>query len=104
MTGNESSFWSYAKSRNCSGGVTTLDDAVLSNRAMHNHPVDTAEIKTHKIGSQRSSPGMKRSSNVVGTLQLKPHNTKRNFYIHALELRPHNTKRSFYTHDAQVIS
>jgi len=45
-------FWRCAKSRSCSGGVTTLDDAVVSNRAMHNHPVDTAEIKAHKIRSR----------------------------------------------------
>jgi len=32
-------FWRCAKSRSCSGGVTTLDDAVVSNRAMH-HPID----------------------------------------------------------------
>ena len=32
--------------------MTTLDDAVVSNRAKHNHPVDTAEIKAHKIKSQ----------------------------------------------------
>ena len=40
-----------AKSRSCSGGVT-LDDAVVSNRAKHNHPVDMAEIKGHKIKSR----------------------------------------------------
>ena len=39
--------------RSCSGGVTTLDDAVVSNRAMHNHPVDTTEIKAHKIRSRQ---------------------------------------------------
>ena len=32
--------------------VTTLNDAVVSNRAKHNHPVDTAEIKAHKIKSR----------------------------------------------------
>ena len=52
LTGNESSFWSYAKSRSYSGRVTTLDDAVLLNKAMHNHPVDTAEIKANKIRSR----------------------------------------------------
>ena len=41
-------FWRCALSRSCSGGVTTLDNAVISIRAMHNHPVDTAEIKAHK--------------------------------------------------------
>ena len=53
LTGNESSFWRYAKSRSCSGGV---DDAfLLSNRAMHNHPIidmHMAEIKAHKIRSR----------------------------------------------------
>ena len=49
LTGNEFSFWRCAKSRSCSGGV---DDAVLSNRVMHNHPVDMAEIKAHKIRSR----------------------------------------------------
>ena len=43
--------WRCAKSRSCSGGVTTLDLAVASNRARRNHPVDTAEIKAHKIWS-----------------------------------------------------
>ena len=45
-------FWRCAKSRSCSGGVTTLDNVVVSNRAKHNHPVDTAEIKAHKIKSR----------------------------------------------------
>ena len=42
----------HAKGRSCSGVVTTLDDAVLSNRTKHNHPLDMAEIKAHKIKSQ----------------------------------------------------
>ena len=36
---DERIFWSYAKNRSCSGGVTTLDGAVVSNRATHNHIV-----------------------------------------------------------------
>jgi len=52
LRGNDSSLWRYAKSRSCSGGVTTLDDAVFSNRAMHNDHIDMAEIKAHNIRSQ----------------------------------------------------
>ena len=34
------------------GMLTTLDDAVFSNRAMHNDSIYMAEIKAHKIRSR----------------------------------------------------
>ena len=54
-------FWWCAKRRSCSRGVTTLDDAVVSNRAAHNHPVDTAEIKAPKIRSASPNNVLTRS-------------------------------------------
>ena len=54
-------FWRCAKRRSCSGRVTTLDDAVVSNRATHNHPIDTAEIKAQKIKSASPNNVLTRS-------------------------------------------
>ena len=42
-------FWRCHKSRQCSGGLTTLDNTAVSTRSTHNHPADPAEVKAHKI-------------------------------------------------------
>ena len=48
-------FWRCHKSRQCSGGLTTLDNTIVSTRSTHNHPADPAEVKAHKIKAKLKS-------------------------------------------------
>ena len=42
-------FWRCQKSQQCNGGLTTLDDEVISIRSTHNHTANPAEIWALKI-------------------------------------------------------
>ena len=42
-------FWRCGVSRLCSGAVTTMLNEILSQRDIHNHPPDVAEIEAEKI-------------------------------------------------------
>ena len=53
-------FWRCHKSYQCSGVLTTLDNMVVSTRSTHNHPVDPAEVKVHKIKAKLKTKAKER--------------------------------------------
>ena len=42
-------FWRCGRNWSCSGSLCTLEDEIISQKDMHNHPPDDAEIQAEKI-------------------------------------------------------
>lgn len=62
-------FWRCAKSRACTGSVTTLEDEVLSSRDTHNHPSNPVELESEKIVSSLKRKAME-TAQPIPTLYL----------------------------------
>ena len=46
---NDRMFWRCAKNQSCNGGLTTMNDEIVSGRASeHKHPPDEAEMTASK--------------------------------------------------------
>ena len=61
--------WRCAKSRSCSGGMTTMDNEIISPRDTHNHPSDAAELEAEKITMTIKCKAME-SAQPIQTLYL----------------------------------